>query len=66
LKTLRMYFGTQDNGRWLLSVRYPKDNLTAQDVQNAMQAIIDSGAIVSGPVTILSADIVDRNVSELF
>lgn len=66
MKTLRMYFGTQDNGRWLLSVRYPKDNLTAQDVQNAMQAIIDSGAIVSAPVTILSADIVDRNVNELF
>jgi len=61
-----MYFGTADNDRWLLSVRYPKDGLTAQEIQNAMQAIIDSGAITTGPVSILSADIVDRNVTEMF
>jgi len=66
LKTLRMYFGTADNGRWLLSLRYPKDDLTVQEVQSAMQTIIDSRVITANPVSILSADIVDRNVNELF
>jgi len=66
VKTLRMYFGTADNDRWLLSLRYPKDDITAQEIQDAMQAIIDSGAITTGPVSILSADIVDRNVTEVF
>ncbi len=65
MKTLRMYFGTGDGDRWQLSLNYPREGLTAAEVESAMQSLISSGAFVSGIVDVLAADIVDRTVTEL-
>ncbi len=60
-----MYFGTGDGDRWQLSLNYPREGLTAAEVESAMQSLISSGAFVSGIVDVLAADIVDRTVTEL-
>ena len=64
-KTLRMIFNTVDNDQFVLSVKDPKDGLTATEVESAMNAIIATDAFVAGPVSIDSAEIVDRTVIEL-
>ncbi|MBC7077769.1 MAG: DUF2922 domain-containing protein, partial [Synergistales bacterium] len=40
MKTLRMIFNTADDDRWVLSLRYPKDDITAAEVETAMQTIV--------------------------
>jgi hypothetical protein len=64
-KTLRMVFGTVVGDPWSLTLRYPKDNLTAQDVETAMQAIIDADVFASGLTEIVAAQIIDRTVTDL-
>ncbi|HPZ77000.1 MAG TPA: DUF2922 domain-containing protein [Thermosynergistes sp.] len=64
-KTLRMIFNTADNDQFVLSVADPKDDLTAPEVESAMNAILATDAFVAGPVSIDSAEIVDRTVIEL-
>jgi len=64
-KTLRMIFNTVDDKQFVLSVADPKDNLTAAEVESAMNAILATDAFVAGPVSINSAEIVDREVIEL-
>ncbi len=64
-KTLRMIFNTVDNDQMVLSVADPKDDITAAEVESAMNAIIATDAFVAGPVAIDSAEIVDRTVIEL-
>ena len=64
-KTLRMIFNTADNDQFVLSVADPKDDLTALEVESAMNAILATDAFVAGPVSIDSAEIVDREVIEL-
>lgn len=64
-KTLRMVFGTVAGDPWSLTLRYPKENLTAQDVETAMQAIIDADVFASGLTEIVSAQIIDRVVTDL-
>ncbi|HOA77308.1 MAG TPA: DUF2922 domain-containing protein [Thermosynergistes sp.] len=65
MKTLRMIFNTADDDQWVLSLRYPKDDITAAEVETAMQTIVDNDVFVSGPVSIAGAEIVDRTVTEL-
>ena len=64
-KTLRMVFGTVVGDPWSLTLRYPKENLTAQDVETAMQAIIDADVFASGLTEIVAAQIIDRTVTDL-
>lgn len=64
-KTLRMIFTTVDNDQFVLSVSDPKDDLTATEVEAAMNAILATDAFVAGPVAIDSAEIVDREVIKL-
>jgi hypothetical protein len=64
-KTLRMVFGTVVGDPWSLTLRYPKDDLTAQDVETAMQAIIDADVFASGLTEIVAAQIIDRTVTDL-
>ena len=64
-KTLRMVFGSVVGDPWSLTLRYPKENLTAQDVETAMQAIIDADVFASGLTEIVSAQIIDRTVTDL-
>jgi hypothetical protein len=65
VKTLRMIFNTADDDQWILSLRYPKDDINATEVETAMQTIVDNDVFVSGPVSIAGAEIVDRTVTEL-
>jgi len=60
-----MIFNTVDDKQFVLSVADPKDNLTAAEVESAMNAILATDAFVAGPVSINSAEIVDREVIEL-
>jgi hypothetical protein len=64
-KTLRMVFGTVVGAPRSLTHRYPKDDLTAQDVETAMQAIIDADVFASGLTEIVAAQIIDRTVTDL-
>jgi hypothetical protein len=64
-KTLRMVFGTVVGDPWSLTLLYPKDDLTAQDVETAMQAIIDADVFASGLTEIVAAQIIDRTVTDL-
>lgn len=64
-KTLRMIFNTVDDDQFVVSVADPKDDITAPEVESAMNTIIATDAFVAGPVSINSAEIVDRTVIEL-
>jgi hypothetical protein len=64
-KTLRMVFGTVAGEKWPMTLRYPKDDLDAQDVQTAMQAVIDADIFASGLNDILAAQIIGRTVTDL-
>ena len=48
MQTLRLVFGTTGGDPWAMTLRYPKDNLTAQNVTDAMQAMIDADVFASG------------------
>jgi hypothetical protein len=60
-----MIFNTVDNDQLVVSVADPKDGLTAAEVETAMNSIISTDAFLAGPVSIDSAQIVDREVIEL-
>jgi hypothetical protein len=64
-KTLKMVFGTAVGDPWSLTLRYPKETLTALDVETAMQSIIDADIFASGLTNILAAQIIDRTVTDL-
>lgn len=66
--TLEMKFNTENGKTLTLSVSEPKDNLSAEEVSQAMQTIIDQNVFHNegyGLVSINQARIVERNVSEL-
>lgn len=65
MQTLRMVFGTVAGDPWAMTLSYPKGDLTAQNVTDAMQAVIDADIFASGLTGILSAELIDRNVTEL-
>ncbi|MDI9393784.1 MAG: DUF2922 domain-containing protein [Synergistota bacterium] len=64
-KTLKMVFDTAVGDPWSLTLRYPKETLTALDVETAMQSIIDADIFASGLTGILAAQIIDRTVTDL-
>ncbi|MDI9391727.1 MAG: DUF2922 domain-containing protein [Thermovirgaceae bacterium] len=64
-KTLRMVFGTAAGEKWPMTLRYPKDDLDAEGVETAMQAVIDADIFASGLTDILAAQIIGRTVTDL-
>jgi len=64
-QTLRMVFGTAAGDPWAMTLRYPKNDLTAQNVTDAMQAVIDADVFAAGLNSIVSAQIIDREVTDL-
>lgn len=65
MKTLRMKFATDLGNTYTLSMSYAKDGLTADEVEAAMQVLMD-GDIFDAPFDgIVGAEVVDRTVTEL-
>jgi hypothetical protein len=67
-KTLQMVFANAANGRVTISVLDPRDDLTALDVETAMNDIIAANVISSTGgdlVSVLGARVVTRQVTEL-
>ncbi len=66
--TLEMKFNAENGKTLTISVNEPKENLTALEVAEAMQTIIDQNVFHNEGfpiVAIHQARIVERNVSEL-
>jgi len=65
--TLVLTFRLQNGKTFRLSIPDPKSNLTAQEVENAMNLIIQKNIFsVSAPIVEkVSARIIDRNVNQL-
>lgn len=65
MKTLRMKFRTDLGNDYTVSLSYAKDGLTAAEVENAMQALLD-GDVFDAPFdTAVGAEIVERTVTEI-
>lgn len=67
-KTLVMTFLTQEGKTVSLSVKDPKDNLTKEQINAAMDTIITSNILFTDSGDLIkkdSANIVDRNVNEI-
>jgi uncharacterized protein with ACT and thioredoxin-like domain len=68
-QTLQMRFRTQGGSIVTLNLNNPRDNLTAAEVQNAMDQIIAKNVFLTGSgalVSKVSAQIVDRTTNVLF
>ena len=65
MQTLKLVFGTIAGDPWSVTLSYPKGDLTAQNVTDAMQAVIDADIFASGLTDIVSAQIIDREVTDL-
>ncbi|AZT89276.1 DUF2922 domain-containing protein [Caldicellulosiruptor changbaiensis] len=65
--TLVLTFRLQNGKTFRLSIPDPKSNLTAQEVENVMNLIIQKNIFsVSAPIVEkVSARIIDRNVNQL-
>ena len=67
-KTLQMIFWNVNNGRVTVSIAEPKDDVTGQEVQNAMEEIISQNIIntTGGDlVEVVGARVITRQVVEL-
>lgn len=67
-KTLQLNFSTEMGKKVLLTVDEPREDLTAEIVEAAMQEIISSGAFIieEFPLsTAVSARIVERTVTDI-
>jgi hypothetical protein len=60
-----MSFKTADDDTWTLSLRYPKAGLTAEEVQTAMQSLIDHPVFLAGAAAILGAEMVEQTITDL-
>lgn len=67
-ETLQLNFATTAGKKVMLTVDEPRTGLTAQEVEDAMEEIIASGAFeVDGTplAKVVSARIIERNATEL-
>ncbi|NLM71401.1 MAG: DUF2922 domain-containing protein [Synergistaceae bacterium] len=65
-KTLRMKFTTMEGRSRTLSLNHPRGDVTASEVEDAMEAMMDEDFLAEGISAIAGADIVDRTVTTLF
>lgn len=66
VRTLRMKFATENGGKGTISLAYCRSDLKGVEVSSAMETLIDSKVFTAGYVSALGADVVERNVVELF
>lgn len=64
-RTLRMSFKTVDDDTWTLSLRYAKSGITTEEVQTAMQTLIDHPVFMAGAASVVGAEIVEQTITEL-
>lgn len=67
-KTLQLNFGTAGGKKMMLTVDEPRADLTAEEVEAAMQEIINAGAFVVDDLPLdstVSARIVERTITNL-
>lgn len=63
MKTLRLTYKTVDDKNWGITLRYPKENLTSQEIEAAMQVLLDHPIFVANPDRILRAEMIDRSAT---
>ena len=66
MKTLRMKFATDEGNVFTISLNYVRDNLTAGEVETAMEGLLDNEFFAEGLAGPTGADIVDRTVTHLY
>ena len=66
MKTLRMKFATTEGRPFTISLNYARENLTADEVETAMEAMLDEEMFAEGLAGLSGADLVDRTVTPLF
>jgi len=66
MKTLRMKFATTEGKTFTISLNYAREDLTAGEVETAMEAMLDEELFAEGLAGLSGADIVDRTVTPLF
>ena len=60
-----MSFKTSDDEDWTLNLRFVRADVTALEVQTAMQALIDHPVFLAAPATIVGAELVEQTVTYL-
>jgi hypothetical protein len=63
--TLRLYFEDSLGKKATLSLSRVRSDVTAQEVQDAMDILVATPIFGYGPAAALGADLVDRTVTEL-
>ena len=66
MKTLRMKFVTDEGKTHTISLNHARADLTASEVETAMEAMLDEEIFAEGIAGLSGADIVDRTVTPLF
>ena len=61
MKTLRMKFATDLGKSFAVSLNYAREDVTATEVENAMQAAIDGDIFDTGIASIAGAELVHQN-----
>ena len=65
MKTLRMKFATTEGSTFTISLNYAREDLTAGEVETAMEAMLDNEFFAEGLAGLSGADLVDRTVTPL-
>ena len=66
MKTLRMKFATTEGKTFTISLNYAREDLTAGEVETAMESMLDEELFAEGLAGLSGADLVDRTVTPLF
>jgi len=69
MKTLQMSFGTEFGKTYVLSISNPKENITKEEVMQAMEMFVSANYLATNSgalTTIKSAKLVDRTEQLLF
>ena len=65
MKTIRMKFLSDAGKTFTLSMNYARDDITALEAEEAMDAVIDGDIFDQTLVSIAGAELVDRTVTPL-
>ncbi|WP_342525541.1 DUF2922 domain-containing protein [Chryseomicrobium sp. FSL W7-1435] len=68
-KTLQLEFANATGKKLTVAVEEPRENLTVEEVEAAMQQLIESEVFAVDTLAVtesVSAQIIDRNVQQLF
>ena len=65
MKTLRMKFATDEGNVFTISLNYVRANLTAGEVESAMEGMLTNDFFAERLAGLSGADVVDRTVTPL-